>query len=425
MIRTHHTIPAAPAAVAAALVTVLGLAPAGPAVAGPVTPPAYEIFSVGEVDPGDFGVQGQGISPGGVAVGRTLGASNQGWSYTVGGGLVPLPKLPSRAFAGATDANDMGMACGTAAATFFGSNPLPIVWTKGVVTQLPLPPGQSLGRTFGISNAGLACGSVNGGSLERAAVYDAAPGGTAFVITTTTPDGSFMTTAFAINEAGLVVGIGNDPANAARNVGFVHDLATDTSTDIGGLPGRNGAIAFAVSEAGHVVGSSMLNQGSGVPFIWTAGTGMQAVPLPAGTEQGIARGVNSSGMVVGIASNAFAVPFLSDGSTTWRLAELIPPGTGWDLDMNTSSGALGISEDGVIVGTGELDGEVRAFVMVPVGGPACPSDVDGDGTVAFSDLLAVIADWGPCAGCPEDVDGDGVVGFTDITLILAAWGPCP
>jgi hypothetical protein len=119
------------------------------------------------------------------------------------------------------------------------------------------------------------------------------------------------------------------------------------------------------------------------------------------------------------------VPFLSDGSTTWRLAELIPPGTGWDLDMNTSSGALGISEDGVIVGTGELDGEVRAFVMVPVGGPTCPSDVDGDGTVAFSDLLAVIADWGPCAGCPEDVDGDGVVGFTDITLILAAWGPCP
>jgi hypothetical protein len=34
--------------------------------------------------------------------------------------------------------------------------------------------------------------------------------------------------------------------------------------------------------------------------------------------------------------------------------------------MNTSSSALGISDGGVIVGTGVLNGQVRAYAMVPV-----------------------------------------------------------
>jgi uncharacterized membrane protein len=413
----------ASASVVAVAAAAIALAAATPALAGPPPAPAYDIVELGVIDPADFGVQGQGMSPGGVAVGRTLGTTNQAFLWTAGGGLVPLPKLPSRVYAGATDANDTGAVVGTAADTFFGTNPLPVVWIDGVVSVLPLPSGQNIGRANGINDAGLAVGSVNGGSLERAAIYDAAPGGSASVITTAAKNGSTMTTAFGINAAGLVAGIGTDPANAARNVGMVYDTATDTMLDIGALPGRNGAIAFAIGDGGHVVGTSMLNQGSGVPFIWTAEDGMQAVPLPAGTSQGSARGVNASGMVVGIASNAFAIPFLSDGTTTWSLAELIPDGTGWDLDMNTSSGALGISDDGVIVGTGEFNGQVRAFAMIPVTAD-CPADLDGDGNVGFGDLLAVLNAWGACTGCDEDLDGDGIVGFSDVTTILAAWGPC-
>ena len=43
-----------------------------------------------------------------------------------------------------------------------------------------------------------------------------------------------------------------------------------------------------MSEAGHIVGSSMLNQGSGLPFIWTQGGGTVPIPLAAGTSQGSA-----------------------------------------------------------------------------------------------------------------------------------------
>jgi hypothetical protein len=57
--------------------------------------------------------------------------------------------------------------------------------------------------------------------------------------------------------------------------------------------------------------------------------------------------------------------------------------------------------------------------------PDCPADVDGDGAVEFSDLLAVLAIFGPCDGCPEDIDGDQQVAFSDLLSVLSAFGPCP
>ena len=146
---------------------------------------------------------------------------------------------------------------------------------------------------------------------------------------------------YGVNDAGLAVGTGLDPNDAARNVGFVYDIDTDTAFEVDALPGLNGALNFAVSNAGHVVGSAMLFQGASVPFIWTEAGGSQAVPLPLDTSQGGARGVNSDGWVVGTASNAYAIPFLYDGETTYRMADLLPADSGWDLDTNTFSSAHG------------------------------------------------------------------------------------
>jgi len=57
-------------------------------------------------------------------------------------------------------------------------------------------------------------------------------------------------------------------------------------------------------------------------------------------------------------------------------------------------------------------------------GDECAEDFDGDGEVATTDLLQLLAAWGPCAGCAEDLDGDGMVGTTDLLQLLAAWGDC-
>ena len=52
-------------------------------------------------------------------------------------------------------------------------------------------------------------------------------------------------------------------------------------------------------------------------------------------------------------------------------------------------------------------------------------DIDGDGSVGLSDLLILLASWGPCADCgqcPADLNGDCTVGVADLLILLANWG---
>jgi hypothetical protein len=59
--------------------------------------------------------------------------------------------------------------------------------------------------------------------------------------------------------------------------------------------------------------------------------------------------------------------------------------------------------------------------ITPISNP-CPWDVNGDGTVNVTDILAVIGNWG---GSGEgDVNGDDIVNVTDLLEVVSAWGPC-
>jgi hypothetical protein len=329
----------------------------------PTTPPQYQIFDIGLVQAGDSFSQGFGVSRAGIAVGRSLNnTGSEAFSWTLNGGIVGLPNLAGSTYSVSNSANDNGTIVGTGATTPFGSGRLPVVWQNGAVSQLPLPSGQALGDANSVNASAVAVGSVNAGTDQRGVIYN---GGSATIITQTTATGCFFLTAFGINDSGRIVGQGIDPNNAARNVGIVYDMGQNMAFEVGALPGFNGALAFGVSNAGFVVGSSMQNQGDGLPFIWSDQGGMVAIPLASGTTLGEAQGVNSSGWAVGTDGGAFAVSFLYDGTNTYRLQDLIPPNSGWDLSMNTSSSALGISDDGVIVGTGVHNGDTHAYAMVP------------------------------------------------------------
>src|SRR6266850_7464208 len=335
------------------------------------TTPRYQIYDIGVVEVGDDASQGFGVSHGGVAVGRSIRTGgSQAFTWTLNGGIIGLTNLAGRSYAVSNSANDNGVVVGTAATTLFGTSRLPVIWQNGAVSQLPLPSGETLGDANSVNASSVAVGSVDAGSLQRGAIYS---GGSGTIITQTTANGSFFVTAFGINDSGRVIGQGIDPNNAARNVGIVYDIGQSTAFEVGALPGLNGALAFGVSNTGYVVGSSMLNQGSGLPFIWSDQGGIVAIPLATGTSEGSARAVNSAGWVVGNDSSAFSIPFLYDGTNTYRLADLIPPGSGWDLSMNTSSSADGISEDGIIVGTGVHNGETHAYAMVPVAPSPTPT----------------------------------------------------
>ena len=333
--------------------------------------PQYQIYDIGVVQVGDKASQGFGVSPAGIAVGRSLSNSgSQAFTWTINGGIVGLPNLAGRSFCVSNSANDSGVVVGTGATTVFGSGRLPVIWQNGIASQLPLPTGQTLGDANSVNSSNVAVGSVDGGSNQRGVIYS---GGSATIITQTTANGSYFLTAFGINDSGRIAGQGIDPTNAARNVGIVYDIGQNMAFEVGALPGMNGALAFGVSNTGYVVGSSMQNQGPGMPFIWSDQGGMVAIPLATGTSEGSARAVNSAGWVVGDDSSAFSIPFLYDETATYRLADLIPPNSGWDLSMNTSSSALGISQDGVIVGTGVHNGETHAYAMVPATVTPTPS----------------------------------------------------
>ena len=49
-------------------------------------------------------------------------------------------------------------------------------------------------------------------------------------------------------------------------------------------------------------------------------------------------------------------------------------------------------------------------------------DVNGDGLVDVSDLLAVMDAWGPCNGCSADLNGDGIVDVVDLLEVVGNWG---
>ncbi len=339
--------------------------------AATATTPQYQIYDIGVIEVSDDASQGFGVSHGGIAVGRSIRTGgSQALTWTLNSGIVGLPNLAGRSYAVSNSANDNGVVVGTAATTLFGTSRLPVIWQNGAVSQLPLPPGETLGDANSVNASSVAVGSVDAGSLQRGVIYS---GGSGTIITQTTANGSFFVTAFGINDSGRVVGQGIDPMNAARNVGIVYDIGQNMAFEVGALPGLNGALAFGVSNTGYVVGSSMLNQGSGLPFIWSDQGGMVAIPLATGTSEGSARAVNSAGWVVGNDSSAFSIPFLYDGTNSYRLADLIPPGSGWDLSMNTSSSADGISENAVIVGTGVHNGETHAYAMVPAAPSPTPT----------------------------------------------------
>jgi uncharacterized membrane protein len=336
--------------------------------AAPAVPPQYVIVDLGVVAPTDF-AQGNRVSLTGIATGRSFGNPTRAFSWTEAGGLVALPNptSPARNYCVGNGVNDLGAVVGNGTTTSFGSSPLPLIWQGGTVTVLALPGGQTLGRANDINNDGLIVGSIGSGSVEYGVKW---AGGVPTVITAQTPGGSWLRTAYSVNDAGQVVGFGIDPANAARNVGILYDAVANTAVEVPPLPGHNGTLPFDISNNGFVAGSSMLNQGSGMPFIWSSANGTKEIALPPSTSQGSCRGVNNAGWAVGTAGGLYAVPFVYDGEETYALAGLLPSGTGWDLDTNTSSSAMGISEDGIIVGSGVHDGAVRAYAMIPDHGVA-------------------------------------------------------
>ena len=88
---------------------------------------------------------------------------------------------------------------------------------------------------------------------------------------------------------------------------------------------------------------------------------------------------------------------------------------GTDLNEDFVSDLVTVNAD-----DGKTGGSVTALINVQ-----CPWDLDENGVVGASDILALLAAWGTDPGGPPDFDGNGTVGASDLLLLLAHWGLCP
>ncbi len=130
--------------------------------------------------------------------------------------------------------------------------------------------------------------------------------------------------------------------------------------------------------------------------------------------------------LIGTSRGEEAYVFTRNGSVWTEQAILTTP---HDTLMRFGT-AVALTGDG----TGGLIGAIRTQVngMEWVGSAhvfdlatPCPGDIDGDGMVGITDLLILLASWGPCADCddcPADLDGNCTVGVSDLLILLSNWG---
>ena len=185
------------------------------------------------------------------------------------------------------------------------------------------------------------------------------------------------------------------------------------------------------SENGFVVGDQM-QDGQLMPFIASAQTGLEILPLPAGYNAGVALDVNQSGLIVGTVSDSgspmdFGQPayWMADGGG-WTVSipqefQALPSPIGGDLAI-TGGMIVAVNELGLMVGWSRFQG-------FPGGPTTLFSATDAPlnlGEMGFAAMVRAINDNNVIAGGQLLLDLDtgmlteigvpdpiGTVGFTD------------
>ena len=204
---------------------------------------------------------------------------------------VRLLRLPKGAVAGvASDVDDSGDVVGYARGQD-GRNHA-VAWKKGHHPRwLKEPAGTSQSFALAVNEAGDTAGIVQGAQGDRAAFWPGSAMRSGRAAPTTGPPGS---SAFDVNGSRLTAGAQASPAGRLTALTWTPGRAPTPLRSV--IPGGD-AVARGVNDAGLVVGFSEAAQGTRA-VSWRAGQ-PTVLPLPPGTAQSQAWGVNSAGHVVG------------------------------------------------------------------------------------------------------------------------------
>ncbi|MBI4718044.1 MAG: hypothetical protein HY763_09590 [Planctomycetes bacterium] len=315
----------------------------------PGPPGFYQIIDLGTL--GGLSSVALGINNLGQVVGGADLANGKRHAFLWDNGvMIDLGVLPGRQYAEAWDVNNLGAVCGGSSAS--GEAWTPFVWQGGVMTALPHLSGQPTGDStaFALNDAGQIVGTSN----------------TAPVLW---ENGSVISLFTTYGVGGVPWDINNLSQVASGDSLLQLDTGADTFL---GTLGGNVTQAFGLNNNGQVVGWSERLPGEAVfhAFLWADG-----VMIDIGSLEGYftssAEAVNRFGVVVGIRVIATETggdngAFIFTPTNGVRdLESMIPANSGWS-DLS----ARDVNDASQIVGAGTINGFRHAFLMNPAPVPA-------------------------------------------------------
>lgn len=242
------------------------------------------------------------------------------------------------------------------------SGAIPARWNRDFeLERLDLPEWASEGAATAINDLGAAAGWVETEGGRRAAIWHV-DGVT--VIDHAGIDGvpGFASEAVAINDNGVVAGtIRWLEGERERSRPFTWDGANVHYLDP--WLGRDG-YATAINQEGVVSGAVIDSRGILEATLWWRGQIVSLGRLPD-RPHAVATDINSGGFAVGYGAreDGLTRAVIWIGGTAIDLNAIVPLDSGWQLQM-----AVGINDDGLIAGYGDLDGARHAFLLVPAAG---------------------------------------------------------
>lgn len=271
---------------------------------------------------------------------------NQGYTeYYWGQPSVPTPVVPCCGQVGSVNNYDELTGFGTKGSV--GGAPEAYVWTPGMsqVVYIGVSNGIALSFAFAVNDAGQVVG--RGGpdnSSQHALLWQpSSVRGTTFsVIDLGTLPGDATSEAHFVNASGQIVGQSFDAAGHSHAVLWqpsAPGASTYTPVDIGTLGGA-AAEAWQINAGGQIVGNSTASDGTRHAFLWTPAAPNGTTGTMADLGAGAASGVSDNGIVTG-----------NDASNTRAWVWTAVSGTS---DLPTPSGTQAysatISRTGVISG---------------------------------------------------------------------------
>ncbi|MBI5433951.1 MAG: hypothetical protein HZA52_14060 [Planctomycetes bacterium] len=277
---------------------------------------------------------------------------------------------------------------------------VPTLWRDGVSVNLPIPGGATEAWAFRANQSGMVLCGAQSPTGEIAFVH---VGGQNQVLP---PLFGVRAWAADLNDAGIVVG-GSSDAFAAHPHAAVAWLPSGVVLPLGspatwtsiarGINASNVIVgemrptpsdppqpfvwshgvlaplalpsslahgaAQDVNDRGTIVGQAFNAPATQVPIVWVSGAPF-VLPLPPTASKGYAVRVNERGQILGAATLAASgelKPFLWSAGQFTFVEHLVASPAGW-----TYVGAFDLDDGGRIVGWGNLNGQVRGFVLTPL-----------------------------------------------------------